>query len=107
MELNVAERLTLLGLLPSEGNFITLKLVRKLREELSFSEDEIKTLNLVQNVDAEGNGMVNWNQNENAIKDCNIGDAMTDLIKGKLKGLDKEEKLVENQFTLYEKFVEA
>ena len=42
MELRIGERLILLGILPNEGNFITLKVVRKLQEELSFSEADFK-----------------------------------------------------------------
>lgn len=42
MKLNMAERLRLLEILPNEGNRMNLKILRKLRETLSFSEAEIK-----------------------------------------------------------------
>ncbi len=42
MKLNMVERLRLLEILPTEGNRMNLKIVRKLRETLSFSEAEIK-----------------------------------------------------------------
>lgn len=42
MKLNMMERLKLLEILPNEGNRLNLKIVRKLRESLSFSEEELK-----------------------------------------------------------------
>ena len=100
-ELTVLERLVLLGALPKEGDFVTLKLVRKLRENLSFDEAEIKELNFVQDGD-----QVRWNEPANIIKRINIGEKMSDLIQGVLKKLDDEKKLREDHFSLYEKFVE-
>ena len=36
MELSVYDRLILLNILPKEGDFTTLKIVRKLREDLTI-----------------------------------------------------------------------
>ena len=44
MELTYVERLKLLQALPPEGDLLTLKIVRKLRETLSFSEEDLKAL---------------------------------------------------------------
>lgn len=43
MQLDIMERVKLLEALPPEGDLLTLKIVRKLREALSFSEEELKT----------------------------------------------------------------
>jgi len=101
MELTVKERLVLLNLLPNEGNFLTLKLMRKLREALSFDEEELKRLNVVQNGDR-----VSWDITVDIRKDIAVGDVMTDVIVKDLKGKDKDGKLTEDHITLYEKFVE-
>jgi len=100
-ELTVLERLVLLSVLPKEGDFVTLKLVRKLRENLSFDEAEIKELNFAQDGD-----QVRWNEKASITKRINIGEKMSDLIQGALKKLDDEKKLREEHFSLYEKFVE-
>lgn len=42
MELDIMERVKLLEVLPPQGDLITLKILRKLRETLSFSEAELK-----------------------------------------------------------------
>jgi len=44
MELTTVERLKLLEVLPTQENILTLKIVRKLRETLSFNEEELKQI---------------------------------------------------------------
>ena len=44
MELTTVERLKLVEILPSQENILTLKIIRKLRETLSFSEEELKLM---------------------------------------------------------------
>lgn len=44
MELTTIERLKLAELLPNQENILTLKIIRKLRETLSFSEEELKLM---------------------------------------------------------------
>lgn len=41
MELTIQERVKLLEILPAQGDLLTLKILRKLRETLSFSEEEL------------------------------------------------------------------
>lgn len=101
MEISVTERLALLGILPKEGNFITLKLVRQLREALSFDELELKQIQFRQEGDH-----VFWNEDKAGAKNVEIGERMTDLIVDLLKNLDEQKKLKEEHFSLYEKFVE-
>ena len=101
-ELTVPDRLTLLNILPKEGDFTTIKLMRKLRESLSFDEDELKIIQFVQNGD-----QVQWNAEGAAsiLKRCQIGEKMTDMIHDVLKKLSDEKKLTDQHFSLYEMFV--
>ena len=100
MELSVMERLVLLNLLPQEGNFTTIKLLRKLQEELSFDEKEHKTLEFKQDGD-----QVKWNEDANVVKEVRVEGKMLALIVDALTKLDEESKLKNEHFTLYEKFV--
>ncbi len=102
MELTIIERLALLPILPGEGSFITLKLLRQFKEELSFSEQEHKTLNLRVE-----DGLTRWNikKQEDGIKEIKIGEVMKNIVKDTLQKLDKQEKLQEIHMSLYEKFV--
>lgn len=46
--LTIADRFAILGILPAEGTFATLKIMRKLRETLSLTEAEIKEYHVIQ-----------------------------------------------------------
>ena len=46
MKLNVSERLMLLQILPKEGNFATLKIIRQLQDSIGFNESEFKEFNI-------------------------------------------------------------
>lgn len=100
-ELAVVERLVLLNILPKEGDFTTIKLLRKLRENLSFDEEEHKKLMFVQDGD-----QVRWNEEIASTRQIQIGEKQADIIHDALKKLNDEKKLTNEHFTLYEKFVE-
>ena len=59
-KVNVLERLMLLGILPKEGSFTNLKLLRLVKESLSFNEAENKALQF-RNENAGGAQMMLWN----------------------------------------------
>ena len=100
MKLNVFERFITLGILPKEGNFVTLKIVQNLKMALAPSQEEIDEFEIKQD------GVnTSWNLKGNEDREIEIGEKATDIIIESLKSLDKEKKLTEQHFTLYEKFV--
>ena len=101
MKLDVRERLVLLSVLPPEGDFITLKVVRKLKENLSFSEDEIKLYKFVQT-----GANVTWNDKIEQSKPIEIGTKAKEVIQEALRKLNDDKKLKDDHFSIYEKFVE-
>lgn len=103
MKLTIAERIILGSILPSEGNFITLKIVRQLREALSFSEEEISKLKFEQ----DGN-MVKWDtvaEAEIGVVDIPIGEKAMSIIVDRLLELDKQGRLTEPMVGVFERFV--
>ena len=100
MILTVADRINLLGILPTQGDFVTLQTTRNLQKELDFNAEEIDALKFEQQ-----EGMIKWNAEFDPNKDCKIGERASDLIKSQLEKLDKEKKLGQQHFNLYEKFV--
>ena len=102
MLLNTFERLILLNILPREGDFTTLKIVRNLREDLSFSEQEHKDLCIT--VDPK-TGNVKWKTEADKEADILIGYKANALITSVLEKLNAEKKLTEQHFSLYEKFI--
>ena len=102
MKLNVLERLILLNILPPTGDFKSIKLLRKVREEASFDEEENKALSFSQNE----NDMLQWDTKVGNIeKDVLIGEIITELVKTELKRLDEEKKLTEDHISFYDKFM--
>ena len=100
MKLNVFERLSLLSVLPEEGNFITLKIVRDIQSKLSFSEDDIKDMDIQETA-----GSVKWNSKGNDRAEIEVGEKATDVIINAFKALDAKNKLSLKILPLYERIV--
>lgn len=125
MLLSVLERIQLMNILPRESDFSTLKIVRNLQNDLSFSEEEHKTLDFKNGgetyieqdedgkpkLDKDGKpiiktvpkGQIYWNKIED--KDVQIGEKATDIIKKAFKELNSQGKLNIGMIDLYEKFI--
>lgn len=98
MKLTVLERLKLLQVLPVEGNITKLRIVRRLREALSFSEREIQLISLV-----EKDGRATW---ENELdRDYEFKPVATALIVETLQALEASNKLTMEHLSLAEKFL--
>jgi len=97
--LSVHQRLLLLGILPEEGNLTTIRIVRELREALSFSESEHEALKLR----VEG-GRVFWEDDVVGDKDIDIGPKAAEVVRDALGNLDADGKLTVEHLTLCELF---
>ena len=97
--LTIADRFAILSILPAEGSFATLKLVRELREELSLTQTEIKDQK-VEQVDDQ----ITW-ANGAKTKEIEFGDFNAEMIKNALKTLNDNAKLEERHYSIYEQFV--
>lgn len=102
MQLDVKERLMTLGILDGmSGNFVTLKIVRTLQDELSFSETEISELGL-----SFSDGGAYWDDTkEGEPKDIDFGERAMEIMITALRRLDSTEKLTQQHISLYEKFI--
>jgi len=131
LKLTVYERIVLQNILPQAGDFITLKLVRKLKEALAFNEREIATIDFKSHwkcpkcgkveIAAEmpkcpdcevymtPAGSVTWNEEKakKVVKDVFMGAKMQVLCESTLKKLSDESKLTDQHMSLYSKFVEG
>ena len=103
MKLSVSERLHLLNLipmLPKEGDYTTLRIIRDLQNDTSFSEAEFKETNLRLE-----EGLFKWDKNVD--KDVPIGEKATEMIVDTFKKLDEQKKLAMQFIDLYERFIEV
>ena len=98
------ERLLLLSVLPSEGDITTLRLIRSLRESLSFNEAEHEALQF------KGDGTrVEWNEAAALAagpKQIEIGKKTLSMIADALKKLSEAGRLTLQHVDLYARFVQ-
>lgn len=98
MEFTVLERLVAIDLLPREGNYTDLKLIRQARENLSFTNEENEALNF-----REVDRRTMWDEGVPA-KEIDLGSVVTKKLRSILETLNNEGKLKEEQMSLFEKF---
>ena len=104
VKLGLFDRLVCLALLPAEGSYATLKIVRELQMELAPDEEESKAAGVIDDLLTGGvQATLGWDK----VKDKEIvfGDIAKGMIVAALIKLDKEEKLTQQHVSLYEKFV--
>ena len=102
VNLNLFERLVLIGLLPAQGNFATLKIVGELRMELAPTEEEYKAAGLTT---LENGGIQAKDWNAVAEKELVLGETAEGIIVDALKKMDKEKQLKPEHLSVYEKFI--
>lgn len=100
LSLSVAERVKLLSALPREGDITTLRVVRDLQNELSFSEEELAEYEIKRS-----GGNITWKGDKDRGKEIKIGEAGLKIISDALKKLSEAEKLTVEYVPLYERFV--
>lgn len=101
MILSVLERLVLLNVLPREGTVTTVRIVRELREALSFSEEEHERLKF-----RKADGGTQWDDEAERDEEISIGPRAHTLIAETLEKMNSEEKLTEDYLGAWEKFVD-
>jgi hypothetical protein len=100
MQLSVQERFALLDLLPQAGDFTTLRVIRELKEALSFSdqEHEILKFQILEN------DRVTWEHDMDLQKWIGFGWKQEEIIRAALQDADKKKKLKMDHLSIYEKF---
>jgi hypothetical protein len=107
MKLSIMERLISMGLLPSEADYATLKIVRDAKGILGITSEESVDFKVVSDPEK---GTIVWDvvaEMESGEKDILLSPAAIGLIASALAKLEKDKKLTEQHFTLYEKFYTA
>ncbi len=101
MKLSIVDRLTLLHILPKEGDVVTLRVQRDLSQRLSFTEAEHASLQFVSTPEK-----TEWKQDTIGEVEILIGPKAQSLIVGAFEALNSK-KLMKLEFLpTYEKFME-
>lgn len=105
VKLSVVNRISLLGLLPNEGDLTTIKIIRELREELSFTADEHALLGFRP----AGDRKVIWNEEAAVNKEIvfsGVREIILEKVKTQLREMEDKGKLKLDHLSLYEVLVE-
>ena len=111
----IGERLTLLSLLPDQGNYLTLGLIRNFRDKLVFTEDDIKKFGIVEGPgeyeDSKGiithvpEGKMVWDFDLDKGVDFEIGPKLFEVIYKILDDAEKKNLLKVSHISIFEKIV--
>lgn len=102
MLLRVVERLALLGVLPQEGDFTTLKILHDLQQRLSFTEAEHKEFGIEILNDTQ---QIRWREADDREVEIDIGAKATLIITARLEEMNVAKTLTPNHLSLYDKFI--
>ena len=105
MKLTVMERITLMGILPQEGSYVTYKILSNLRQELSFSEKEIRDFEIKEALVGDTGRMnITWEATKAKEKHFELGLQAISIVKTALDKLEKEGKINAQNVSVYEKY---
>jgi hypothetical protein len=105
MKLEIHERLALLEILPKQGSYAELKALRKAREIISFTQEEIDFYQLKIGDDK----LWHWATAKASQKvlDAPIEQYVAETIRKALAEMESKHAMTEMYTSLYEKFVIA
>lgn len=102
MVLTILERLMILQALPKEGNILLLRLRQGLISKVGLSAEDYVKFEVKQTPE----GKVTWKSDIPQEVEIDLNEAEMGIIKSSLKDLDRAGKLLPDQLSLWEKFVE-
>ena len=106
VRLSVLNRLSLLGLIINEGDITTLKILRELREELTFTPEE----HVVINFQPQPDGKLIWNDDADPyieVEFTGIREVILEKVKTQLREWEKKGTLKFDYLSLYEVLIEG
>lgn len=107
MKLSIKERMKVSEILQEKvGDRATLKLIRTALEDMSLSDEEIKTVGYVQVQMPNGTVGMSWNDKADPMKECVFGETVNNIIIETMKRLDAAKALKMDQVSLFDKLFE-
>ena len=92
MNLSILDRLTLIEVLPKQGDMITLSIVTDIIEKIKFTQDDITKYGIVVTQMGE-NTNYQWDETKKEEKKATFTETETNIIKDAFMRLDKEKKM--------------
>lgn len=99
MKLNILNRILIFSILPKEGNLVTMKTLKSLKNKIAFSEDDVNEYE----IRVEDNHY-HWNPEKEVEIEFDFTEGEAKLVKDGLKKLDEEKAITEQYYELCELF---
>lgn len=106
MKLGLRERLVAKGLLPQQGDMLTLMVAKRAGEALTVTAEEMAKWHITDVRDGQGQIVgAKWDEEANEPYEVDLEPAAVDLIKKALKTHDEKKTLTMEMVSTYEMFV--
>lgn len=103
VKLNLPNRFAVLGIMPAEGNILTIRTVKGVKNKMIPTEAEQKDFG-IETLD---DGRIKWNAVKGAaLKAFQLSDAEFGMVASELRKLEQGNKLKEEQLDIFEIFAE-
>ena len=102
VKLSVLERLMFMGVMPTTGSVLDLRVSQDLRQRVGFDAKEQTEFEMTS-----GDGNVNWNNEKAVEKEFEFELKEVELVRDALKKLNDSEQMTDNHVSLWDKFMEV
>lgn len=103
MKLSILERIVINLFYPKESNLIDQTFVKDISNKISFSQDEIKEINLKFN---NKSGEYTWKNDINNMLDIDFTKSEITFLKKRIDELDKRSKITQSMMSIIYKIKE-
>jgi len=99
--------MSLLDVLPQQGNIVTLRIVMDLRKKVALTEEEIEKFGVKQTRSERGGVLVEWSPEYDKTRvDVSMSDHEKGIVTRELTRLESQGQLTMNALPLYDYFVD-
>ena len=98
MKFNILERIMILGVLPKQSDFVSMKIIDDLQRAVGFSQGELDKYNIKNHP----NGSVSWDKTFD--KEIKVTMRAAEIIKENLIKLSETKMVTAQHLSIYEKF---
>jgi hypothetical protein len=99
MKLGVKDRIALFGVLPQQGDFVTMTVKHDLSDKLKITQTEIEEFGIKS-----GEGNLTWDASKEKEIDFEFTELELKLVKDSLEEMNNKKSLNDDTFNLYKKF---
>jgi len=103
MKLGILDRIALLSVLPTEGNFVTMAIVKDLHEKVMIHKKEREAIGFTLTESGRGH----WNTEKAKEVEYEFDEAEHEVVRKALEKMDQREQLGQDHLGIYKLFMKG